>query len=136
MFYVEGLKNNLLSVSQMCNNGYDVSFRSKDYEICNMKNIKLVGKQIRTDKNVYVFDDSRINCYLRKTNEARLWHKRLGHMNFDSLIKAIKMGVVRGLPKLSRPDRSIFKSCQFGKLNRIHFSQKSSPHVDHSSSFT
>ena len=30
---MEGLKHNLLSVIQMCDNGYDVIFRSKDYEV-------------------------------------------------------------------------------------------------------
>lgn len=33
VLYVEAIKHNLLSVSQMCDNGYNVTFRSKDYEI-------------------------------------------------------------------------------------------------------
>lgn len=54
-------------------------------------------------------------------NEARLWHKRIFHMNFDSLIKVSKMGVGKGLLRLSRLYNSIYKSYQFGKHNRTHF---------------
>jgi len=33
VLYVDGIKRNLLSVSQMCDNGIDVTFHSKDCEI-------------------------------------------------------------------------------------------------------
>lgn len=89
-----------------------------------MKDGKLVGKTIRTHNNVNVFDGSGVNFYLRNTNEAWLWHKGLGHMNFDNLIRVIKLGIVRGLWRLSRPENSIFKSCQFGKQVRTHFKSK------------
>ena len=72
MLYVEGLKHNLLCVSQIRDNGYDVTFQSKDCEICNVKDGKMVGKEIKTHNNVYVFDDSRVSYYLSKTNEAQL----------------------------------------------------------------
>lgn len=124
MLYVEGLKNNPLSVSQMCDNGYNMKFKSKEFEIHNMKNGKLVGKEIKTHNNVYVFDESNARYYLSKMNEAWLWHKRLCHMNFDSLIKVSKMVDVRALPRLSSRDNSICKSCQFCKNNRTNFKSK------------
>lgn len=65
-----------------------------------MKNGKLVGKEIKTPNNVYVFS---------KMNEAWLWNKRLDHINFNILIKVSKLGYVRGLLRLSLPDNSIFK---------------------------
>ena len=99
----------------MCDNGYDVTFQSKYFENQNIKNGKLVGKVVRTHNNVYVFDDSRAIYYLRKTSEARLWHKRLGHMKFDILIRVRNIGAVKGLPILSRPDNTIYKSCRFGR---------------------
>lgn len=136
MLYVGGLKHNLLNVSQMCDNGYDVTFGYKYHEIHNIKNEKLVGKAIRAHNNVYVFDNSRVNYFLRETNEAWLWHKRLGHMNFDNLIKVSKMGVVRGLPRLSKPDNTICKSCCLESRPGLISSQKSSPHLDLWSSCT
>lgn len=121
VMYVEGLKCNILSFSQMCDNGYNVTFRSKDCEICNIKYGKLVGKAVSTHNNVYFFDESRVSCYLSKTSEAQPWHKSLGHMNFDILIKISKIGAVKGLARLLRPDNNIYKSCQFGKQTKTHF---------------
>lgn len=108
----------------MCDNGYNVTFRSRYYEIHSMKNIKFVGREMKMRNNLYVFDNSKLNCYLTKTNEARFWKKRLGHINFDSLIKFIKMGYVKGIPIFSKPNNSINKSCQFGKHTSTHFKTK------------
>ena len=58
-FYVEGLKENLLNVTQMCDNGYNVTFQSKYCEIWKVENGKLVRKAVMTHNNVYVFDGSR-----------------------------------------------------------------------------
>jgi len=107
VLYVGGIKNSLLSVSHMCDNGYNVNFQSKNCEIQNDKNEKLVGKADMTHNKVYVFDDSRVNYYLSKKNEAKLWHRRLGHMNFSSLMRVNKIGAMRGFLRLSRTDNSI-----------------------------
>lgn len=108
----------------MCDNGYNVTFWSKDCEIWNEENGKLVAKPVKTQNNVYVFDESIVSCYMRKTNQTWLWHRRLGHMNFGSLIKVSKIEAVRGFPRLSRPDNSIYKYCQFGKKTRNQFKIK------------
>ena len=51
-------------------------------------------------------------------NESWLWHRRLGHLNFDNLVK-ISKEVVRDLPKIVKPLNSIFKHCQHGKLDPV-----------------
>ena len=48
----------------------------------------------------------------------------LGQMNFDSFIRVRNMGEMRGFPRLSRPNNSISKSCQFDKQTRTHFKSK------------
>jgi hypothetical protein len=56
---VDGLKYNLLSVSQMCDKVFEVVFTSK---YCKIKSIKLgqvVAKGIRTDNNVYVLKEDK-----------------------------------------------------------------------------
>jgi len=98
--YVNCLKHNILSVRQMCDIGYDVNFHSKYCEIQNAENGKLVGKEINTHNNVYVFDDSRVSLYLCKTNEKWLWHRRMGHISFDNLIKVSKVDIFKGFLKL------------------------------------
>lgn len=83
-----------------------------------------MGKVLRTHNNVYVFDDSRVSYDFIKSKETQLWHRILGHMNFDSMIILNKIAYVGGLPTLSRPNNSISKSYQFGKKIRTHFKIK------------
>jgi hypothetical protein len=56
---VEGLKHNLLSVSQMCGRGCEVVFMSKDYKIKSVNPGQVVAKGIRTKNNVYVLKENR-----------------------------------------------------------------------------
>ena len=53
-----------------------------------------------------------------------LWHRRLGHINFDNLVKISKLGAVRNLPKITKPTNSICKHCQLGKQTRASFRTK------------
>ena len=48
VLFVEGLKHNLLSVSQVCDRGCEVVFTSKDYKIKSINLGQLVAKGIRT----------------------------------------------------------------------------------------
>ena len=57
--YVEGLKHNLLSISQFCDKDHKVSFTKKD---CKVKD---------KNKNVIL--------------TGALWHNRLSHLNFKTL---------------------------------------------------
>jgi hypothetical protein len=85
---VENLKHNLLSVSQVCDRGCEVVFTSKDCKIKSVDSGKLVAKGIRTENNVYVLkEEEQGECNLSKYDESWLWHRQLGHLNFDHLIK-------------------------------------------------
>ena len=53
-----------------------------------------------------------------------LWHRRLGHINFDNLVKISKLGAVRNLPKIIKPSNPICKHCQVGKQERASFKTK------------
>ena len=63
-------------------------------------------------------------CHLRKYDEIWIWHRRLGHLNFDHIIKLVNNGKVNDLPKISNPYDSICKPCQMGKLTRTQFKSK------------
>jgi hypothetical protein len=87
---VDGLKHNLISVIQMCDRGCEVLFMSKDCKIKFVNSGQLVAKGIRIENNVYVLKENREECHLSKHDERWLWHRRLGHLNFDHLIKIKK----------------------------------------------
>lgn len=61
---------------------------------------------------------------MRKIEESWLWHRRLGHVNFDNMVKINKIIQVRGLPRLSKPGCTTCNSCQFWKQTRVHFKSK------------
>jgi hypothetical protein len=57
VLYVEGLKHNLLCVSQMCDQGYNLTFHSKGCEIRKAGSRRLVANASRTLSNVYILDE-------------------------------------------------------------------------------
>ena len=124
MLFVEGLKHNLISVSQVCDRGCEVFFTSKDCKIKSVASGQLVAKGIRIENNVYVLKEEKEECHLSKYDESRLWHRRLGHLNFDHLIKLRNTGAVKYFPKISKPYDFVCKSYQIGKLTRKQFKSK------------
>ena len=64
------------------------------------------------------------SCLIVQTDDVWLWHKRLCHVKFDILININKMKKVRGLPKLKKPDNTMCKQCQLGKMTKSRFKRK------------
>jgi hypothetical protein len=122
---VNALKHNLLSVIQMCDRGCEVVFTSKDCKINSVNSGQVVARGIRTENNVYVLKENRKECHLSKHDESWLWHRRLRHLNFDHLIKLKNLEAVKDLPRISKPQDSMCKPCQVGKLTRTQFKSKS-----------
>jgi len=97
---LRSIPDNLLSVIKMCNRGCEVVFTSKDYKINSVNSGQVVAKGIRTKNNLYVLKEDREECHLRKHDESLLWHKRLGHLNFDHLIKLKNLEAVKDLLRI------------------------------------
>ena len=57
VLYVDGLKHNLLSVSQLCKDGHKVIFSEKGCVIRSVETGKQIGKGKRTSNNLYVLDE-------------------------------------------------------------------------------
>jgi hypothetical protein len=89
---VEDMKNNILSVSQMCHQGHKVSFDSLKCEIRKEGSRKLVATVARTSSSIYVLREiGNEKCCLGKEDESWLWYIIMGHMNFDNLVKVNKI---------------------------------------------
>ena len=54
VMYLDGLKHNLLSVSQMCDQGTEVVFSSKECVVCDLDTGKTIIKGNKTPSNLYV----------------------------------------------------------------------------------
>lgn len=113
---VDGLKHNLLSVSQICDQGHKVVFSTKYCEIRNSNLGKLVAKGVRTPDNIYILNKIQENkCYVSQIDESWLWHKRLGHTSSENLINISKIKDVRDIPKIFKQNQGVCGPCQHGK---------------------
>ena len=65
-----------------------------------------------------------------KYDERWLWHRRLGHLNFDHIIKLMNNGAIKCLPKISKPYDYVGKPCQMEKLTRTQFKSKNFTSTD------
>ena len=87
---VEDMEHNLLSVIQICDKGNYMIFYSKNCQIKDVKTNRLFGTTARTPSNIQILDEKKEDCYLGNEDENWLWHTRLGHINFESLIQLNK----------------------------------------------
>jgi hypothetical protein len=122
---VEKIKPSLLSVIQTCDQGHFCIFDSQKCDIRREDTRKLVGTAPRTSENVYILD-AKLNekCHINIVDEIWLWHRRLGHINFENLVKFSNLGAVRKFPKIIKPSNTMCRHCQLGKQTRIRFKEK------------
>nr|GEU96707.1 retrovirus-related Pol polyprotein from transposon TNT 1-94 [Tanacetum cinerariifolium] len=68
-------------------------------------------------------------CLMAKAtlSQAWLWHRRLSHLNFDTLNLLSKNDIVIGLPKLKFVKDYLCSSCELGKTKRKSFQTKTTP---------
>nr|GEU73552.1 retrovirus-related Pol polyprotein from transposon TNT 1-94 [Tanacetum cinerariifolium] len=61
-----------------------------------------------------------LTCIFAKatSDESRLWHRRLGHLNFKTMNKLVKKNLVRGLPTKFFENEQTCVACQKGKQHR------------------
>ncbi|GJZ56555.1 putative ribonuclease H-like domain-containing protein [Tanacetum coccineum] len=67
-----------------------------------------------------------LTCLFAKatSDESKLWHRRLGHLNFKTMNKLVKGNLVRGLPsKLFENDQNVV-ACQKGKQQSLFLMKK------------
>ena len=119
VLYVEGLKANLLSISQICNKNHKVNFHQDLCEVVNKKG-KVVITWHRTIDNCYAINfNSRTPLMCSRALDANeLWHKILGHINYRDLMYLVNTEKVRGIPKLSSEPKPICGECMKSKQTK------------------
>ncbi|GJZ47002.1 retrovirus-related pol polyprotein from transposon TNT 1-94 [Tanacetum coccineum] len=132
VYYVEGLNHNLFSVGQFCDADLEVAFRKSTCYIRDLKGNDLLTGSRGTDLySITLQDTSTPNpiCLMAKatSSQAWLWHRRLSHLNFDTINLLSKNNIVTGLPKLKFVKDHLCSSCEFGKAKRKSFHTKTTP---------
>ena len=121
---MDGLKHNLLNISELCDKGYNITFEPELCLIIDSKSSEtvLVGKLVN---NVYMLNVSCItysmNCLLTRNDESWLWHRRLAHINIHHLNRLASKEIVVGLPKLKFERDKLCEAWQKGKQTKSSF---------------
>lgn len=118
VYYVVGLKHNLLSVSQMCDKRM-VCFLlhlSAKWQTLFLRSLYSRERH----KNLYKVDIKGpkkliLKCFSAMSNESILWHKRVGHDSFSMIKKLISKELVLGYKK-ERLMRITFLVCVLKKI--------------------
>ncbi|CAJ2637485.1 unnamed protein product [Trifolium pratense] len=127
VLYVEGLKYNLLSISQLCDKGFKIKFTKDECLIEDETNnvVKLIGKRINNIFMISLDDSSlKVKCLMANNNDSWLWHKRAAHIHMEHLNKLAKRDLVIGLPKIKFVKDKLCDACQKGKQTKSTFKPK------------
>ena len=127
---VEGLKHNLLSISQFCDKGYDVIFQKEVCLIQNRKNKDLTLRGVRKSSLFIADIDSaskgEVKCFYTKASadDSWLWHRKLSHLNFKTMNSLVKRELVRGLPQKEFCQEGLCDACEKGKSKKASHRSK------------
>ncbi|KAJ9541604.1 hypothetical protein OSB04_028110 [Centaurea solstitialis] len=134
VYYVDQLRYNLMSVSQVCDKKIFTLFSETE---CMILSPKFVVDEsfvlLRTPRkdNVYCLDlngmpSEVVNCLFSKASmtESSLSHRRMGHMNIKTMNLLVKNQLVRGLPpkEFTLDDHCV--ACLKGKQHKASHKSK------------
>ncbi|GJS16651.1 ribonuclease H-like domain-containing protein [Tanacetum coccineum] len=120
VYFVRELQFNLFSVSQMCDKKNSVLFNDTECIVLS-PNFKLTDEshvllKVPRKNNMYSVDLKNIvpkgglTCLFAKatSDESKLWHRRLGHINFKTMNKLVKGNL--GNPQMDLQDQGVIDS--------------------------
>nr|GEX90490.1 integrase, catalytic region, zinc finger, CCHC-type, peptidase aspartic, catalytic [Tanacetum cinerariifolium] len=116
VYYVEELNHNLFSVGQFWNADLEVAFRKSTCYIRDLKGNDLLTCSRGTDLYSITLQDTNSPnpiCLMAKatSSQAWLWHRRLSHLNLDTINLLSKNDIVVGLLKLKFVKDNLCSSC-------------------------
>ncbi|GJR09634.1 putative reverse transcriptase domain-containing protein [Tanacetum coccineum] len=135
VYFVDELKFNLFSISQMCDKKNRVLFTdtkclilSPSFKLLDESQVLLRAPR---QNDVYSLDlknivpSGGITClYANATSdESKMWHRRLGHVNFKNINKLVKGHLVRGLRSKVFVNDHTCVSCKKGKQHKASAEQ-------------
>ena len=94
VLHVDSLSYNLLSISQLCEMGYNCLFTNKGVEVSRREDSSIVFMG-RLKNKLYLVDFNKSKakletCLVAKSSMCWLWHRRLAHVGMRNLVKLLK----------------------------------------------
>ncbi|XP_038678398.1 uncharacterized protein LOC119979845 [Tripterygium wilfordii] len=95
VLYVKGLKANLISISHLCDSKYSTLFTKRFCRIYNDKHTCILKAKRSSDNYYTISIEAGFSCKSSIVSTSdRLWHERLGHLNYQDLKKLSNKEVV------------------------------------------
>jgi len=127
VYYVPGMKCNLLSIGQLVQKGYNVFFEDDVCTIMDKPPSKQCISEVKMTRNrmfplrmrADLKNEEKIAAVAKEAiqsepkDENWLWHLRFGHLNFGGLNLLNRKGMVRGLPLIEKPE-NLCEGCILG----------------------
>jgi hypothetical protein len=116
---VQSLGYNLLSVSQLLDEGFEVLFRPGGSRILDSRGDLVC--MVVPEGQVFRADFSQSSgverCFLAaSSSELWKWHRKLGNLSFDLLSRLSKLNLVRGSPRLRLEKELVCAPCRHAKM--------------------
>lgn len=125
---VEGLMHNLLSISKLSGNGYDIIFNQKSCKVVSQKDDSVFfnGKRKNNVYKIRLFDlkSQNVKCLMYVNEEQWTWHRQLGHDSMRRISQLNKLNLVRIVPNLKFSSDALCEACQKGKFSKTYFKEK------------
>ncbi|WVZ70174.1 hypothetical protein U9M48_018860 [Paspalum notatum var. saurae] len=108
--FVRNLGFNLVSVSQFLDEGFEVRFKKGACCVLDAEKTLVFRVDLTS-----VSGPAR--CLVASPSaDIWKWHRRLGHLSFDLLVRLSSMSLIRGLPKLRAEKDLVCHPCPHGKM--------------------
>ena len=119
VLYVDSLSYNLLSVSQLCEMGYNCLFTDKGVKVFRREDSSIIFIG-RLNNKLYLVDFNKSKakletCLVAKSSMGWLWHRRIVHVGMRNLVKLQKDEHILGLTNVYFDKDRICSACQARK---------------------
>lgn len=135
VLYVPAATRSLISVGQLADAGHIITFDAHSCSVVHSRTPQLLAYSgLRNKKNgLYTLHScgliaSRLHsrptsqlqvcAYIQATTPTALWHRRIGHVNFQRLRHMTSRGLVDGVPLLSPRANQMCETCVLAKHHR------------------
>lgn len=120
VLFVPEIDQNLLSVGQLLEKNYSLFFKDKSCIIHDPTGnelfiVTMKGKSFSLD-----WQEACSSAYTSSVDESSLWHRRMGHFNYNALNYLQRNERVLDMPVVEACS-DVCEICQLGKLSRLPF---------------
>ncbi|WVZ58043.1 hypothetical protein U9M48_008355 [Paspalum notatum var. saurae] len=108
--FVRNLGFNLVSISQLLDEGFEVRFKKGACRVLDAEETLVFRVDLTSVSGL-------ARCLVASPSaDIWKWHRRFGHLSFDLLVRLISMGLIRGLPKLNAEKDLVCHPCRHSKM--------------------